>query len=224
MSQGTFFKKLDQVKIAEVIYDLIRKETEIIVKVKGQHFKSKVLKESTKTSLLIYRFSNSKFKNDEVFCSFEIKDEKYFFKAFLTNADSEFKVTIPSEMFFLQRRNDFRMSIPIGTPYTCDVIRLNNSKVNFKVELRNLSLGGGQIAYPTSMMKIILEDEVTLKLKVYQFEKENLVCLAKHIKVTDTEEVALVGLQFVEPDADFLTELQGLLVNLDRIHRGKGYD
>ena len=210
--------------MVEVIDFLIHNGTEIVVKVNTEHYKSKILNRRTSTLFSIYKFSLINFENQEVTCSFEIKDDKFFFKSFLTSTNAEFKIIIPSEIFQLQRRNDFRINVPMGLAYTCEIVRLNQKKGPFPVELRDLSLGGCQIAFPKKLIRVALKDEVVLKIKMNQFENDKVLTLAKHIKKIETTDTLLVGLQFIDLGAAFLTELQGLLVYLDRVHRGKGYD
>ncbi len=224
MSQQTFFSKIDSTKMLEVIEFLIHNGTELVLKVKNQHYKSKILSRRTTTLFEIYKFSFISFLNEEVTCSFEIREEKYFFKSVLTSTNAEFKILIPKEIFQLQRRSDFRVTVPIGVAYTCEIVRINDMRGSYLVELRDISLGGCQIAYPSKAFKLSDNDEVILKLKMNQFENEKIITFVKHIKTIPAVETNLVGLRFDTPDAAFLTELQGLLVNLDRIHRGKSYD
>lgn len=223
MSQ-TFFTKIDTPKMNDVIDFLIHNGTEIVIKIKNQHYKSKILNRRTSTLFSIYKFSLINFQNEEIVCSFEIKDDKYFFKSHLTSTNAEFKILIPIDIFQLQRRNDFRINVPAGMTAACEIKTINMFKNPMKVELRDLSLGGCMIAFPSRKLKISLKDEVEIKIKLHQFDEENIPTIAKHIKIIDATETTLVGLQFVSADAMFLTELQGLLFFLDRVHRGKGYE
>jgi c-di-GMP-binding flagellar brake protein YcgR len=220
----TYFTKIDTPKMNEVIDFLIHNGTELVIKIKNQHYKSRILNRRTLTLFSIYKFSLINFENEDVVCSFEISEDKYFFKSQLTSRGDDFKILIPIDIFQLQRRNDFRINVPSGMTASCEVKTINMYKAAMKVELRNLSLGGCMIAFPTRQLKISLKDEVDIKIQLHQFDEEKIPTIAKHIKMIDSSQKTLVGLQFVAMDAAFLTELQGLLFFLDRVHRGKGYD
>ena len=224
MSDKSFFVKVDNPKLIEVIDFLIHNETEIVLKIKNFHYKSKVLSRRDFPYFLIYKFSFITFEQEETTCSFEISNEKYFFKSTLTSTNSEIKIAKPTEIFQLQRRNDFRVAIPLGMKCSCNIIKINSMHGPFKVELRDLSLGGCQIAFPTSAIKMTNGDEVILSIEMNQFQNEKIYSFAKHLVNLENAETTLVGLKFDDPDAAFLTELQTLLVHLDRIRRGKGYE
>ncbi len=219
MSQQAFFAKLDGSKKMELVDYLIQSKCEFLVKIKDQHYKSKILTEKGLTSFSIYKFFSGSFKHQEVSCSFDYKDSKFFFRSSLTNNGGELILDTPSDIFQMQRRNDFRVNLPPKSGYTCEIVRVNDSKKKIPVDLRNLSLGGCQIAVKINDLTLIQNEEVALRIQIKEFEAEAIPTLAKHIKNGETSDIVLVGLQFVEPEADFLTELQGLLMYLDRTHR-----
>ncbi len=224
MNNKTFFTKLDNAKKIEILDFLIHNSTPIVLKVKNEHYKSKILNRTKKGFFSIYKFSLINFNQENVMCSFSIRDEKYFFKSMLSYDSDEFRIDIPVEVFQLQRRNDFRINIPIGLSYICEIKRMAYPKGPFKVELRDISLGGCQIAFPSKLTTVDDGSDIDLKIIMNQFENDKIPCTAKHIKKIEKAEMTIIGLKFFDPSAELLTDLQGLLVYLDRVHRGKGYE
>ena len=219
MNQPTFFAKLDSTKKNELVDYLVESGCEFIVKISQNHYKSKILTEKGLTSFSIYKFFSGSFNHQEVTCSFEYKESKFFFKSSLTNKGGELVLDTPENIFQMQRRNDFRVNIPPNSGYVCEIVKVNTAKKKITVDLRNLSLGGCQIAVNVNDLVLIQNEEVALRIQIKEFDAEAIPTLAKHIKNGETSELVLVGLQFVDPQADFLTELQGLLMYLDRTHR-----
>jgi c-di-GMP-binding flagellar brake protein YcgR len=224
MSQQAFFTLIARPQLTNIIDKLLDQGTEIVIKVKAQYYKSKIIARRTPSLFLIYKFSKYHIDTETVTCSFELDDEKYFFKSTIVSTEAEFKINIPDEIFQLKRRSDFRVNVPLGVSYTCELKRAHLQRNVFQVELRDISLGGCQIAFPSSLLQVTVDSEFDLKIKMNQFESERIPCVSKMIKKNESLQTTLVGLQFIDPDAAFLTELQGLLVYLDRIHRGKGYE
>lgn len=224
MSDQVFFTKLAKNAIVETIDFLVHNQTEIILKIKNKHLKTKILSKKS-SGFSIYRFSFETYIDESVICSFEIKNEKYFFKSLLNSTNAEFLLSIPDEVFHLQRRNDFRVAIPMGTDYECALVRINDHNVNIKAELRDISLGGCLITIPFTSERVSLDDTIDLSLEMFQFDENILPCTAKHIRTIENTKTIHVGLKFKDTlEAHTLADLQVLLIHLDRIQRGKKYD
>lgn len=225
MSDQVFFTKLAKNIIDETVDFLIHNQTEIILKIKDKHLKTKILSKKNSKIFSIYRFSFETYIDEPVICSFEIKDEKYFFKSTINSTNSELLLNIPDEIFHLQRRNDFRVAIPIGTTYECYLKRINDHFVNIKCEIRDISLGGCLVTVPFSSERISLDDSIDLSLKMLQFESNQIQTIAKHIRTIENTKTIHVGLKFIDViEAHILADLQVLLIHLDRVQRGKSYD
>lgn len=221
MSETSFFTKLDESKKTEMIQFLIENNSFLFIKIQNTHFKSKIVAARPGHLFSVYKFSLENYDKQEIICSFEYKNEKYFFKSIINSINDEFRINQPNTIYQLQRRNDFRVTIPFGTLHTCEVIQWNQKKVSIPVNLVDMSLGGCQISFKKDQIELKQKDEITFKLKIQQFENLQIEAIAKHIKQNAESDIYTAGLQFIDPDAGLLTDLQGLLVSLDRIHRSK---
>ena len=219
-----FYTLLDKLKQKETLDFLQHNQTMITIKVKKEFHKSRILAAKNNQEFLIFRFNFEKYENDPVVCSFEINAEKYFFSSLMKTSQSDISLTVPTEVFQLQRRNDFRIMVPVGHPYTCTIRELNGRPLNMDVELRDLSLAGCQIVLPKNNLSIQRDMELEFELKMNNLEREKILCRVRHVDILQKTSKTQIGLEFKNSDADFLTDLQGLLVQLDRIHRGKSYE
>ncbi len=225
MSQMSFFNNLGPTNSKDLLDFLVHSQGNIILKINDRHFKTKVLSKKNERQIAVYKFNFETYMNESVVCSFEIKDEKYFFKSNLKSTNAELLVNVPFEVFQLQRRNDFRVSIPTSASYECIIKTLNHQRANIKAELRDLSLGGCLVSLKNADQHVIPMDcEVEISLVINEFENLSILTTAKHIKPVPNNNTVQLGLQYLDPNADFLSELQALLVQLDRIQRKKSDD
>ncbi len=225
MSQDiNFYTLLDQMTYNETLDFLVHNQTEITLKINERHFKSKILNRNKSNQFLIYKFNFESYSLDPAVCSFEISAEKYFFKSNISSETAALVLTIPTEVFKLQRRNDFRIAVPETIPYVCEIKSIRNSTLNLKSEIRDLSLGGCQLSVKLIGTNLHRGDNLYLKIKIHSFEWDKIHCQCKHSSSKKNDLKSNVGLKFHESSAAFVTDLQALLVQLDRIHRGKTYD
>ena len=194
------------------------------IKVNNKFFKTRILATKDSNEFLLFRFNFEKYTSDMVICSFEINAEKYFFTSFIKTYQSDILLNTPNEVFQLQRRNDFRVMVPVGLNYQCTVREIDGIPHKLVAELRDLSLGGCQIALVDKNINLQPDLELGFDLRMNNLEREKIFCQVRHIIHLPKTSKIQVGLSFKNSDADFLTDLQGLLVQLDRIHRGKSYD
>ena len=173
--------------------------------------------------ILLVNFSD--FSNEEVICSFEIKDERYLFRTNLNSTRAELLLNLPYDIYQLQRRNNFRVMIPAAVSYVCTIRSVNFAKTNIKAELRDLSMGGCLVILQNAdKLNIPKDSEVEMSLKLNEFDTPSIKTEAKHLRPVESNNTLQIGLQYLDPSADFLSELQNLLMQLDRIQRGKNLD
>ncbi len=161
------------------------------------------------------------FQNEQVICNFRIKEDLYFFRSFLNATKTDYTIDIPTELFQLQRRNDFRISIPMGLNYECFISTINGQEKNVAIELRDLSLGGCQISAPATEVEIIPETLFNINFTIDRFEFLNLELKARHVKYIDNQDNVIIGASFLDIKGEKLTEMQSLLMYIDRFARGK---
>ncbi len=225
MSEPTFFNQLSDQNSKEVLAFLVHNQTNLIVKVDKKHFKTKMLTKKNDREFTVYKFNFQNYQNEAVVCSFDIKDEKYFFKSIMKATNAELLISFPNEVFQLQRRNDFRVNIPTNVTYLCELKTVNKTRLNVMAELRDLSLGGCLVSVKEgAKLSIPADSEIEIHIKINDFDSPHIRTVAKHIKMIKGNDTLQLGLKYIDPMADFLRELQGLLVQLDRLHRKKTDD
>lgn len=224
MSQQPFYNKISQVSAGELIDFLDHNQTEIIIKILKQYIKTNISAKKSEKNLSIKKFSTFEFSNEPVICSFQVKEELYFFKSYLTDTTTDYVIEIPEEIFQLQRRSDYRVAMPLGVTYKCEVKTHNGLPKNIKVEIRDISLGGCQVSLTGKHSEIKKEDQLDLFFQLDRFEFPVMTIVAKHVKIIENQNNTLIGASYFDPDGPFLSELQALIMHLDRIHRGKSYE
>lgn len=227
MSIQSFFNKISQVSVPELLDFLAHNQSEITLKIKDQYIKTNVttLKEGKYFTLL--KFTDYSFSNEPVTCSFQVKEDRYFFKTFLNSQNIGTTMSVPENIFHLQRRNDYRVSMPVGVFYVCEIRFVNDKKTKYKAEIRDISLGGCQFSIKEKDV-IKTDDIFDIYFKIDRFEFTSLKLIAKHIKTIESADglssYSLIGSSFSVLDNQIISEMQSMLMFLDRIHRRKSDD
>jgi len=217
----SFFNKISQVSQVELINFLGHNQSELTLKIANQYIKVNVNTLKSNKYLSLLKFSDFHFKNEPVICLFTIKEEVYFFKSLLNNTNADYAIDFPTDIYQLQRRNDYRVSIPVGLYYESEIRILNAQSKKIKIEVRDISLGGCQLLVKKSSDEFKSEDKIELYIKIDRFEFTQLTMTVKHVKVVESQNYSLIGASFTDLTGSTISEMQALLMHLDRIHRGK---
>lgn len=221
----SFYKLVEPNLRNEILNSFIKENIEIVLKIDHSHFRTKIASKRSETEFLLTRHLAEKFKNEAISGTFEYKRNKYFIKTILNSNLDGVIISVPTEVFLLQRRNNFRMVIPIGVKYVAELQTINGRRVKEKVEIRDISLGGCQfVCKKNANTKIQTGDDIQIKIQMLDLDKELIAAEARHVMALQSDTKLQVGINFIEPDGEFLTKLQNLLMHLDRVHRGKKYD
>lgn len=225
MSQQSFFIKVKPEKKDELIRYLANNRSLISLKIQEQHYKTKIQNQANSTSLSILPFGEDKnFKQEEVVCTFDTKEDKYIFKSVLNSTGKQINLGVPLEIFQIQRRNNFRVDIPKEVKYICQIRSINKTPISIDVKLEDLSLGGCKITLSEDIYKMSSNNKIQLFIQMHQFESDQINSISRHVALDEEKKMQTIGLQFISPDSDMLAELHGLLVYLDRVKRGKNLD
>lgn len=222
MSQQSFFKIIDQMAKTELVSFMEHNKTELTIKILGKYVKTSVLYKKNETHLSLNKFGFYDFSNEKATCSFQVNNEKYLFQSHLTSTTSDYVLEIPENIYQLQRRNNYRVVMPSGQIYLCEILPLAKDKI--KAEIRNLSLGGCKLSVAGPLPGLKQDDELFLNLKLDKFEFQKIQLLVRRIRFIDSANTTLIATSFKNPDHVMLSELQTMLVFLDRVHRGKNID
>ena len=221
MENTSFYNKISQVAFKDILEFLVHNNTEISLKVFGNYIKTNIDAIKDEKQFRIQKFSSSDFSDEPVTGAFQIKDDCYFFKSLLTNYGSDFAIDIPTDIYQLQRRNDYRVVMPIGVVYKCKLLTVNEVNNLLSVEIRDLSLGGCLIALPGMSSELKAADKIELFLQLDKFEFQKLQLEVKHIKFIESQNTTSVGAAFLDPESDVRSQLLGLLMHLDRVKHRK---
>lgn len=221
MSDESFYNKIDQVALKDVIDFLDHNNSEITIKILGQYIKTNINSRKNEKQLSVPKFDSFEFSNEPVSCVFQIKDDRYFFKSFLTNGPADYCIEIPTDIYQLQRRNDYRVVMPIGVNYKCKIVSINDSKALISAEVRDISLGGCLISVPGLTSDYNVNDKLELFLQLDKFEFQKIPVEIRHIKHVETQNTTLIGSAFTEPESELRAQLLAMLMHLDRVKRRK---
>ncbi len=221
MSDESFYNKIDQVALKDAIDFLDHNNSEITIKILGQYIKTNVNSRKTEKQLSVPKFDSFEFSNEPVSCVFQIQDDRYFFRSFLTNGLADYSIDIPADVYQLQRRSDYRVVMPIGVNYKCKIIGVNDNNALISVEVRDVSLGGCLISIPGLTSDYNMNDKLDLFLQLDKFEFPRIPVLIKHIKHVESQNTTLIGSAFSEPESETRSQLLAMLMHLDRVKRRK---
>lgn len=221
MSQPSFFNPVSQLELDEQLQFLVNSKSSLLIKVNDKQYKAQILSKNSSRQLILSKSTNEVFSNQEASCSFEINHEQYLFNSFLTSKTHDLVLDWPTTLYRLQRRNDFRALVPTSFNYTCVLSYLNHSKINQKIQLRDMSLGGLQLQ--TRIKDIKPGDKLELNLKILKLDVDKLLTEVRHIKLLNDKVTYQIGVKLLDVHADLLSDLQSVIIQLDRMHRGKSY-
>ena len=221
MSDESFYNKIDQVALKEVVDFLDHNNSEITIKILGQYIKTNINSRKNEKQFSVPKFDSFEFSNEPVSCVFQIKDDRYFFQSFLSNGPADYCIDIPAEIFQLQRRSDYRVVMPIGVNYKCKIVSVNDSKALISVDLRDISLGGCLISIPGLSSEYAAGDKIEIFLQLDKFEFQKLKLDIKHLKHVESQNTTLIGSAFTEPESEIRSQLLAMLMHLDRVKRRK---
>lgn len=221
MSQLNFFNPVSQLELNEQINFIISNKCVLLIKVNGVQYKTQILGKGTANQLILSKATSDVFSNQEASCSFEINHEQYLFDSHINSKPHELILDWPKSLSRLQRRNDFRALVPTGFTYTCVLTYLNHSKINQQIQLRDISLGGFQLQ--TRLKDIKAGDKLELNLKILKLDTDKLLVEVRHVKLLNDKVTYQIGVKLLDAHADLLSDMQSVIIKLDRIHRGKSY-
>ena len=220
MSKDTFYEKIGEMAMKEIIAFLDHNQTELTIKINGQYVKANVNYIKNQKSFSILRFNAFDFANEPVLCSFQKKDDLYFFNSYLSSSKLDYTIEIPKDIFHLQRRNDFRVTVPTGVQYKCTITAQNGIFKSVPAELRDLSMAGCQIAVPAYQLETKKDDVLDVKLEMDSYEFNRIELTARHVKYFEDQNLLLIGCSF-KVTGEEATDLRAVLMYLDRTQRGK---
>lgn len=217
MSDNQFFVPIDAMERKDVLEFLFNKNTEVIVKIGSSHAKTNFVPSQNEQLTIINKFQ-TKFAKQQIICNFEIKGDQFFFKSQCQSDTHGITIDPPEKVYKLQRRNNFRINIPLTMPQTTQI----KEKPQLKVICRNISLGGALLSLTTSKSDDFkLNDIIQVSISLYDFQEKNIESIVRFVDYKEHSQTVMMGIQFLELDSDQSSTLQATLVRIDRFLRGK---
>jgi hypothetical protein len=208
----------------QILDTLLSSMIKITLKIKHTHQTTFLLKKRNENEYLLNNTIAGSFRDERISGSFEIQKDKYFFKTSLTTFSDGTSILIPTDIFKLQRRNNFRVAVPNGVFYSAEILWVNGQYWDKKIDVVDMSLGGCQIHFEQNNLVVQSGDEIQLRIKMLDLEEESITGQIKHVVNLTKSGKTQLGIEFKNPVGDLLTDLQSLLIHLDRIQRGKRYE
>jgi c-di-GMP-binding flagellar brake protein YcgR len=217
MSDFQFFVPIDAIELKDVLDFLTSRNTEVNVKIGSAHAKTNFVPSQRKNLTVINKFQN-KFSPQQIICNFDLKGDQFFFKSQCQSEEHAIFIDIPTKIFKLQRRNNFRVNIPLTMPQAVQI----KEKLHMKAICRNISLGGALISLSASKSDDFkLNDIIHVSISLYDFQEKNIESMVRFVDYKEHSQTVLMGIQFLELDSDQSSLLQSTLVRIDRFLRGK---
>ncbi len=223
MAQPVFFNKIDDESVKELVDYLSTHSASITLKIQKNYVRSQT-KPKDSAGLFIDRVSYSDVKNESVFCNLSINDNQFYFQTKMNSDSNSCQLELPKKIYQLFRRNNFRVSMPVGHKYECKILYINDRKITVPIELRDLSLGGCQLSIASGLAEIKKDDLMDFYLKIEKFEFSKLTITVRHVQPVKENNTILIGASFKDLEAEITSELQAMLMHLDRVHRKRIFD
>ncbi len=215
-----FFNPILENEKISILEYIRSNNAECVIKVFDSHWKTQFLK-TAKNNIQVLKKNFTKLDNEKVIVSFESVGDQFFFESVIESSETQIIIKTPEKIFKLQRRNDFRVTIPS----TLKPILKLKKYPDLKTEIRDMSLGGCKIAIKTEFkLDLTLNTEVELQIKVLDFEEKKLYAQIKFVDFIADAKTQILGLQFTELTSDQTTLMRTTLLQIDRILRQKSND
>lgn len=219
-TEQQFFNPILENEKISILEYIQNNNAECVIKVFDSYWKTQFLK-TKKNQIQILKKNFIQLKNEKVIVSFESVGDQFFFESVIESSDTQLVVRIPEKIFKLQRRNDFRVTIPSNIK---PVVKLKKYP-DMKVEIRDMSLGGCKISIKTEFkLELDVNMEIEMQMKVLEFEENKLFAIIKFTDFIENAKTLILGLQFVDLNSDQTTLMRTTLLQIDRILRQKSQD
>ncbi len=199
----------------ETFRDLVKMKRPIQIQIIGEKLKTGKVTGATSDSINFRLPHVERFEGSyEAIVSFSLPPDVFFLKTSVTGAGEKFSFGQSEEVFRLQRRDTFRLSIPDRV--TAKVKFLNHKIYN----IHDLSQGGFSIELPAQDSDIFvtgtyLDGDIEISGEVFK----QVLCEAKHARVQPSAKTkVLVGFQFLKLTSKQEEILFRLLTDIARTH------
>lgn len=168
---------------------LCKGKEDVICKLRAQFFNSK-----TQCLECAYETADNLFPAEEYLAHFFLGGEKYYFQSIERNHNNKIIVPLPSELYHLQRRQNYRVRIPDNYNAYYNIVILNDQPLNIIGRLGDLSSQGCRIVCQDRSPLLSLNDKVTGHVIVGKRSPIEINGIVRHIKTVNN--IQTCGVEF----------------------------
>lgn len=162
-------------------------QDENLIKLRVQTYQNKILECRNESS--------TTFKNGEDFLGYLfLGGEKYYFEGKFQAQQDFCSLSLPAELYHLQRRQNYRVRVPDGYAASFNIVSANGKAANIAGRLADLSSQGCRVLYSHDNFSLKVEDHVLGYLIIEKKVPLELQGLIRHIKLTDGGQIC--GIEF----------------------------
>lgn len=180
--------------------DLAQIKGEVLCKGKGNSVcKVRIVSYNSKTHSLECHFETriKLTEKEEYLGHFFIGGEKYYFQSSAHIYLGKMMISLPEELYHLQRRQNYRVPIPDGYPASFNIIKVNNSPQKITGALGDLSSQGCKVVYRMETPMIKVGDSVAGLLSIDKRSSFELTGVVRHIKYEEGNKlIQTFGIEF----------------------------
>jgi hypothetical protein len=204
--QRDIFTKVTDSKIREkIFYDLAGTKSEIVGKVHGTSSETHTFQALVFSAPeLECRVISSKAipTSGEVILQLTLGDDKYLCSAPYQVRDGRAFLRMEVDVFHLQRREDFRLRMPLSFKAYLEIKKLNGNPAAGKFQLMDLSGGGCRFLIPSKTLAVTVNDVIECEIILPDRDPIKIKGSIRHQKEDEKTKAQATGLQFID-----LTEL-----------------
>ena len=151
--------------------------------------------------------------------TFFVGGEKYFFQSDYKISGEYVSISIESQLYHLQRREDYRIHIPTGFQAFFEMVSLNGKTQKRAIPLMDLSGGGCRVQVDAKILPLKSHDELKGHLFMSDRDPITVVGSVRHMKAENHGKGPLTcGIQFVGLTEPLKNRIIAAVMDLYRMH------
>lgn len=194
--------------------------------------RGKILAKTTEPGSDLHELSAFDFHDNKIYCqssaTYKLKDfgdlilyffvgsDKYFIQSKYKIRKDNIEIDTDSTLYHLQRRQDYRLRIPMGYSALYEVVSINGTPKKHSFRLQDLSGGGCRIEIPIQSNSLKIQD--LIKGHLFLPDRQPIVVdgSIRHTMVDAQKKFLICGVQFVGITAPQKNKIVALVMDLYR--------
>lgn len=164
--------------------------------------------------------SSVKLKEDEEYLGhFSLGGEKYYFRSTAKSAQGKVLIPVPTEIYLLQRRQNYRVRIPDGYPAFYNIVLVNEKQQKITGQLVDLSSQGCRVICRLNAPIMKIGDTVTGELTIGTKSSIEIKGILRHLKVDESNQlIQTFGIEFTPLPAILENKLFAITMEIHKQH------